>query len=513
MKPDRDDRDQLLLPVLDAAQLVRIEAAHSGFGYQHLFAVACLLDMEASRTDLAVIEHDEDVELVRKDSHIYIQVKTRNRPIQFADLESALDRFAELRVEHSEGRRARTAQFAFVCNEEPGPDLRKRLAESWPADVAFISPGSPNVAEDLLLPTPWPDLGVALQSCEAKAAQVPFPSLAPSTLVLKLAGLVQYLATGHGGHAVTRGQVGEFFERLVVQLHDFPQPPVDYRPQAGEPDLDGANRVRLVTGVSGAGKTVWASHAALQHPSPTVYFDIGELPGSALGSSLARELAARFLTGDDGPAAASLPAVSGLELLGLVSRRIKEVGREVIVVLDNVHRVSVAVLYQVLSAAAEIHFVMLGQAWAGQAELEARLEIQAETLGGWQLDDIAAVFAAAGCPTDAATGRRILEITGGVPLYVKNSAQLTANTYSGDVAAFVRTVTQRLNVVGTAQEVILAEAFGQLSPQARTAAAMLDLADIPLEREEALELLASGGGSAASNASALRELVSCNGIS
>ena len=296
-----------------------------------------------------------------------------------------------------------------------------------------------------------------------EAAQIPFTALAPRTLVLKLAGMVQYLATGDSGHTINCAEVTGFFELLVTQLHDFPQPPADYRPQTDELDFESTRRVRLVVGVSGAGKTAWASHAALMHPSLTAYFDIGELPGSALASLLRAELVARFLMRGEGAGAAALPAASGLELLRWVSRHLTEVGDELIVVLDNVHRVSaLATLQQMLSAAADTRFVLLGQAWPGQAELEARLEIKAERLGGWSLDDAVAVFAAAGCRTGASTGQHILEITAGIPLYIKNSAQLTVDTYSGDAGTFVQTVMQRLNVVGTAQEIVLTDTFERL---------------------------------------------------
>jgi hypothetical protein len=189
-----------------------------------------------------------------------------------------------------------------------------------------------------------------------------------------------------------------------------------------------------------------------------------------------------------------------------VSRRVANTDHEVIIVLDNVHRASAAEIYQVVSAAADIRFVMLGQTWAGQLELEARLGIQAETLGGWTIDDVAAVFSAAGCPADAATVQRILDMTGGIPMYVKNSAQLAVEASSGDASSFVQIMTQRLNIVTTAQEVILAAVFGQLSPHARATAALLDLADVPLKREEALELVTSVGNQSASSAAALKEL-------
>lgn len=495
-------------PVLDSAQLTRIEATHRGFGYQHLYAVACLLAMDLTGTDTVVIEHDEDVELVRAASRVYVQVKTRDRPLRFSDLNEVMPRFALLRREHTEGRRSGAARFAVVSNTEPGPDLRARLAgPSWPADVAVLWPNGPDIHVELQLPTPWPDLGAAMQACIAQAGSVPFPSLTPQTLVLKLAGLVQYLATGHAGHAVTSAQVREFLEQLVVQLHDFPQPPVDYRQQTVEPDLQAPGRVRLVIGVSGSGKTAWASHTAMLQPSPTAYFDVGELPGPALASSLARELVARFLGGPaSGAGGAALPAASGLELLALLSRRLRDDGLDVTVVLDNVHRVSAATLRSLVEAAPDVRFVLLGQPWPGQAEVEAWLGIQAETLGGWSLDDMAAAFAAAGCPVGVAAGQRVLGLTAGVPLYVNTAARLAAHAYAGDVNAFLHAVEQRLTLVSTAQEVILAETFEQLTPPARTAAALLDLSDVPLDNEEALELIGAAGVSPTAAATAIREL-------
>jgi hypothetical protein len=494
-------------PVVDSAQLTRIEATHRGFGYQHLYAVACILSMDRTNIEAVVVEHDEDVELVRVDCHVYGQVKTRNRPLWFSDLNGALPRFAALRREHAEGRRQGAAHFVIVSNTEPGPELRARLAQpTWPADVAFLWPGgASNTHVDLVVPAPWPDLGTALQSCVEQAGLVPFPSLAPETLVFKLAGFVQYLATGHAGHAVTRGQAQDFLEQLVVQLHDFPEPPVDYREQVHEPDLQAAGRVQLVIGVSGAGKTAWASHATVLHPDPAAYFDVGELPVTALATSLARELVARFL-GSANVGAAALPAASGLELLALLSSRLRKGGLGVTVVLDNVHRVPAGALRSLVDAAADVRFVLLGQPWPGQAELEARLGIQAESLGGWSLDAVAAAFAAVGCPITAAAGQRVLGLTAGVPLYVNTSARLAAETYAGNVEDFLDAVDHRLALVQTAQEVLLTEAFDQLTPSAKTAAAVLDLSDVALDDEEALELLHATGEEAPSAAKAIREL-------
>ena len=51
------------------------------------------------------VERDEDVELVFDGNTRYVQVKTRQRPLILADLDSTLRRFAEIAEEHSSGRR------------------------------------------------------------------------------------------------------------------------------------------------------------------------------------------------------------------------------------------------------------------------------------------------------------------------------------------------------------------------------------------------------------------------
>lgn len=52
-----------LMVILDPAQLVRIEAVHRGFMYQHLFAAGCLLAVQGSDLRAIRVELDEDIEL------------------------------------------------------------------------------------------------------------------------------------------------------------------------------------------------------------------------------------------------------------------------------------------------------------------------------------------------------------------------------------------------------------------------------------------------------------------
>lgn len=67
--------------VLDAAQLVRIQTVHRGFLYQHLHAVGCLFFAQGASIDVVMVELDEDIELNSEEGKIYVQLKTRSKPI------------------------------------------------------------------------------------------------------------------------------------------------------------------------------------------------------------------------------------------------------------------------------------------------------------------------------------------------------------------------------------------------------------------------------------------------
>ena len=89
-------------PLLDSRQLVRIEAVHRGFLFQHLYALACLFGASKAGASEIIVERDEDIEIVLPQKRIYVQVKTRAEPLVLSDIQSALDRFDTLRAETRE---------------------------------------------------------------------------------------------------------------------------------------------------------------------------------------------------------------------------------------------------------------------------------------------------------------------------------------------------------------------------------------------------------------------------
>jgi hypothetical protein len=484
------------LPVLDPVQLKRIEAVHRGFLYQHLYAVGCLLLGSGADASSVIVEADEDIEIVLPDRRLYVQVKTRTGPLTEGDIEGAMKRFALLRREHANGKRPGVAAFAIVANAQPGPKLADRLkGEDWPTDTTLCWPA--NAPTDKALPAAWRDVAEGLASCADLAAALPFGSLVPETLVWKLAGLVMYAASGtppHADHAFRAEELPDLFEQLAVQLQDFPAPPLRYRSQAEEPDLTSDARVRVITGFSGAGKTMWVAQAAQHSTAALAYSDVGDTPGPAIALPLARELAGRFFGKGGGLGQLLLPGATGTEMLRAIGLRLQAEKVDATIVIDNAHRVPAENLRALVQQTPHAHFIFLAQPGAAVQELQATLALTPEPLGGWTTDTIAAEAADQGCRADYAACERLRNLTAGLPLYVQNVVQFTAAEYAGELMRFCDELEARTHDVATVQEIILRRVFEGLGPQSRDTVAILCLADIPLERAEAAALLAQING-------------------
>lgn len=489
---------------MDREQLARIEGVHRGFLYQHVYAVALLLALGRRAGAFLAVELDEDIELVVDGVHWYIQVKTRLTSVQPNDVKGALERFEEIRAEHASGARSHEPKFAIVSNSEPSQGLKQQLGGAgWPEDVEMVTPARGASAG---LPTAGVDVDGMMDIATTIAGTVPFGGLAARTLVFKLATLVQQASAGARDHQFAADDLPELLEQLVIQLQDFPEPPSPYRPQRDEPAISSDERIRLIVGFSGAGKTAWAAEAARHATDPLIYFDVSDLPSRAVPTNLAREIIARFLGGRvKGVGGVQLPPNGGIDALRYADSLLADESIRVIVVLDNVHRLSVADLRDIVAGAPNQAFIALGQPWAERALVEATLEIEAEALGGFGPDAVAAVFAAEGVGIDPETVETVLYLTGGLPLFVINAARLSAQQFAASARAFCDSILSRTHQQDTAQDLILEVAFSSLPEKARDAAAILGVCDIPLDAKEISAMLA-GLGEQTCVARALRDL-------
>jgi hypothetical protein len=477
---------------LDPRQLARIEAVHGGFLYQHLYAAACLFQATRAGLTHVVVENDEDVELVLPGERIYAQIKKRAANLIFSDIEEALARFEAIRTEHAEGRREGACRFAIISSSAPGPDLSKRVAApDWPPDLALLYPGLVTTGD--VLPQPCATIEAAFEACRQAAENLPFAVLAPETLVWKLAGRIMAASGGvepNPNHTFAVADLPALFEQLVIQLQDFPAPPLRYRPQDNEPSLVGDQRLRLIVGFSGAGKTSWVSQTALHTTDRLAYYDVSDISGPALASAVARELAARMYGSRGGKLGQILlPGASGTEILFAIGRHLAEDQLTATVVLDNAHRVPAADLVSLVGASEQLRFVLLAQPGQSVARIEATVGIKAEPLVGWSNETAAAEGASVGCRGSYADYERLLQLTGGLPLYVQNALKIASESYDGDLNRLVGALEERTHIVETAQELILADVFDALNDTDRQAIAALSLSDVPLIQAEAAGVL------------------------
>jgi len=481
--------------VLDPAQLRRIEFVHQGFLYQHLYAVGCLLLAAASDVREVLVELDEDIELRLDSGRTYVQVKTRSHPIMPGDVAGALERFDLIKEEHTVGRRHGEARFVIVANQPLGRTLQSVLDQGeCPPHLSYIYPGAGTSPPDYLPPA-WRNLEEAAQWCVEKAAQLNFSVLSPAALIWKLAGLVTLASAGGEGatnHSFSTADLPELFEQLIVQLQDFPTPPQTYRPQQHEPAFTSPDRVRIVCGLSGAGKTTWAANSALHSPEQCAYYDVGDLPGPAIASSIVRELASKYSKRDpDGIRKILLPGASGFEAIRAFDRFLEQDGNSLLVVIDNAHRVPVANLYDLLNATRHIRFVLLCQPHENIRELEALTTLQRENLKGWDLDTIAAVAHSAGAYGSPQALDQLRGYTGGLPLYVDSATRVALAEYGGSIDGLCSDLAEQTNVVETAQEVILTRVYSGYEQATRDALAIISLSDVGLAHEEVVSVLAA----------------------
>ena len=113
--------------ILDPAQLVRIEAVHRGFLFQHLYTVQCLLSAAALSVQSVKVESDEDVEVQFEGRRIYVQMKHRKEPLAWNDIEEALTRFGQLRAAHERGEREGRVELRLIDSFHSM--IRKKMAD------------------------------------------------------------------------------------------------------------------------------------------------------------------------------------------------------------------------------------------------------------------------------------------------------------------------------------------------------------------------------------------------
>jgi hypothetical protein len=474
---------------LNPRQIIRIEAVHQGFLYQHLYAVLVLLSQQELGWEHVRIERDEDIEVQVSGKRLYIQVKKRAADLSFGDISGSLTQFRDIQAEYAAGRRDGAAELWIVSNANPSEALRTRIeSEEWPGSAfvrtpAFTHTGQPE------LPVPSASIDELFASCVLLARRVEHSALSPETLVWKLAAWVQSVAAGQlRGHEITPTAFQPLLEQLVVQLQQFPQPVQGYRPQEHEPTFVSNERIRLITGISGSGKTAWAGEFGLHRGADAVFFDCSDLPSSAVASSLVRELAVRIFVDPEDRKVILLPGVQGAQGLRLMDRVVSERGLRPCCVLDNVQRLAAADLLNIVESLPSFEMVLLGHPIPTLALVEGRLQVTRRSLEGWSIETIAEEAHDAGCFANPTTCEELRQLTAGSPLFVRDVCKLAAQGFGGDIRATSEQIKGGLHEQTTYQELVIQEVLGRIGEDVLNTAALMTLSSIPLARATVLEM-------------------------
>jgi hypothetical protein len=337
--------------------------------------------------------------------------------------------------------------------------------------------------------------------------------LSAEALILKLAAVVQLASMGASpreNHRFETRELPRLFEIVIVQLHELPAPPTVYRNQENEPSFDSDQKIRLVIGHSGAGKTTWLAHGAILSADPVVYIDAGEGFGPSLAAVVARELAARVLPQDDQEfRRAFMPGITPLESLRAVGIFLKQRNTiDVAVVLDNVQKVSVENLVGIVQSISNVRWILLAQPWPGLTLAEATLGIRAEMLSGWSTLTIGMELADQLCTASPLLCERFRKLTGGLPLFVRSGARLAREHFAGDVGRFCDDVESSVSLTVAPQQMILNRVLQGASDLGRQALLVLVVSDVALSKDEAIRLISISLSVSASDAASLvRELL------
>jgi hypothetical protein len=497
--------------VLDPVQLARIEGTHRGFLYQHLYAVACLLQTDRTWTRL-YSERDEDVELSSEASHVYVQVKSRqDGELHPSDVESTLARFAALHLEHTAGQRSARPVFVIVTNAEPSARLLEQ-ADDYSFDISIVTPARPP-SPDLSIPEAPPDIQSSVRACTAAAAQVPFCKVAPATLTWKLAGLMGLVSSGSNPgvpHALEAEALPHVFEQFTRSAQTWPSVPERFHQSDDDPPIVVDERLRVIRGASGAGKSSWAGFAMLHTPRSATYFDARNARDD-LAADIAREVTASAFR-SRGDVASEVLAVgrSGAAALAVLDQYVADrtVGAEVF--LDNAHLVDQEQLLASVEATKHLRWTLLTRPSETTQILCQRLGIDGSDLAPWSIAAIADEANALDVVAAPATIERVLGLTGGNPLFVRSTLRLARRLHGGSVEALVDALSTGNHIERTRQEEVCDQLVGALQSSELGAALALAHAGIELRQDEAVSMMLAATGPGASRrraAQALRRVV------
>ncbi|MCA8935550.1 MAG: hypothetical protein KDB68_05040 [Planctomycetes bacterium] len=456
------------------------------------------------------VERDEDVEFRTPSEWQYIQVKDLAGSLVPSDIDTNLDQFDKIRKEHAAGKRPGTPLMIIVSSSDLGPKLEKSIKDpSWPKDVQFATPSHRCVKLGFDI---FPSWDKAFADCSSKLKSVPLSKVDSDTLTWKLAAYAQAIATGSGSktsHEITNAELLELLDLLEELADLLPDPPDKYIPQSDEPTLVCPEGVRVIEGLSGAGKTSWASEASKHTDATVVYMRARELGRRDFSSWVATHIANNVFKGTpEKLGAAFRPDATGPESLRLVAKSLYKESPGAVVIVDDAQFIEAAQIHTAVKATPSLNWVFLGQPSESLQQAGASIGVEVLELKGWPEDTIARVLHERGVVASAESVSELRHMTSGAPMWVDNVAVLVSQHYGDSLDAYVKEYQKLEHAQSASFEHIVKESVVKtLSPEARRLLGAVAFFKAPVGHETLIKLGTAGLSQSTGQAGrAVREL-------
>lgn len=399
-----------------------------------------------------------------------------------------------IRQEHENGNRQGKAHFYIIANNQFGITLMKEIEEKkYGDDTFFLNPSNSDL-DDFNFPNPTETIEELFEKCCQLAGNIQLGALSAETVVHKLASIIMQTATGgfnNADHVIKIEDFSTIVEQIIVQLQAFPTITEKYRPHKTELDFISQNRVRIIKGFSGVGKTTWASYYATFSPELCNYFDVTDIPGDSFFKNLAREIIAKYAIKNTSKIL--LLSNSGLDMIRQLDKQVEEEQLLIQVVLDNVHATDSKNIATLINNTNYLKFILMGQPKGDFNSLVTELVLEVESLDGWGKNEVEAEIRENNIELIGVTPtsiQRLLDITGGLPLFVKSAIKLSYNQFNNNLEKLCSALETQTHLEETQQEALLRRIFASLSNTSKNILAIL-ACSYSLTRNEIQQIISS----------------------
>ena len=160
------------------------------------------------------------------------------------------------------------------------------------------------------------------------------------------------------------------------------------------------------------------------------------------------------------------------------------------IVFDNAHRVATDAMVELVRSMRNARWIVLAQDWPGSELFLTSTGARVEVLSGWSRDTIAQEATSIGCYGSIEDFQLLHDLTGALPLFVRDARRICKEAYRGNISAYVADLSSHVSIHTTSQEVIVSQVLERLTEDTRAFTALLAIFTVPFHRDVVLQVTA-----------------------